>query len=331
MTKLTLTSRQAPGDILMVTAAARDLKLAFGDNVDIHVKTTHTDLWANNPYVKVLDSKTRGPNEVEMMYMKELTDSPHSSLHFVGAMHKILENRLKVSIPMRAFHADIHMSEVEKHTPVISSNLPYWIIVCGGKTDFMTKWWNPEHAQKVVDHFKGKLNFVQVGLLEKGSVLSHVHFELKNTINLINRTTLRDLVRLVYFADGTVCPVTFLMHLTAAVPLREPTDGTAKRLKPCVVVAGGREAPHWEAYPGHKFLHTMGMLDCCARKPCFARRTQILPDSSPWNMEQCARPVQVNPELRIAQCMNMITSNQVIEYIEAAMDKTYRMSLPVLT
>ena len=34
--------------------------------------------------------------------------------------------------------------------------------------------------------------------------------------------------------------------------------------RPCVVVAGGREPAHWEAYPDHQFIHNNGALRCCA-------------------------------------------------------------------
>jgi len=49
------------------------------------------------------------------------------------------------------------------------------------------------------------------------------------------------LVRLVYHAQGAVSAVSLLMHLSAAVEVR---PGGLKN-RPCVVVAGGREPPHY--------------------------------------------------------------------------------------
>jgi len=114
----------------------------------------------------------------------------------------------------------------------------FWILIAGGKYDFTAKWWNPESFQKVVDHFQGQITFVQCG--ESG----HWHPPLNGVVNLIGKTPLRDFVRLMYHADGVLCPVTFAMHLAAAV---ETKTGHPKH-RPCVVVAGGREPAHWEAY-----------------------------------------------------------------------------------
>lgn len=122
----------------------------------------------------------------------------------------------------------------------------FWIMMAGGKYDFTAKWWNPDFYQEVVDHFQGRIQFVQCG--EAG----HWHPPLKGVINLIGKTDTRQFVRLMYHADGVVCPVTFAMHLAAAVEMK---PGRPKN-RACVVIAGGREPSHWEAYPHHQFIHT---------------------------------------------------------------------------
>src|SRR5258706_6787323 len=137
---------------------------------------------------------------------------------------------------------------------MVGEDIPYWIIVAGGKYDYTIKWWHFRRYQKVVDHFLGKIQFVQVG--ETG----HFHPPLHGVIDLRGKTNLRQIMRLVHHAQGVLCPVTFMMHLAAAV------EAPAGRLqeRPCVVVAGGREPPAWEAYPAHRFLHTVGALPCCS-------------------------------------------------------------------
>ena len=52
------------------------------------------------------------------------------------------------------------MSQVQEITRV---PVPFWIIVAGGKYDFTAKWWAHERWQAVVDHFAGRILFVQVG------------------------------------------------------------------------------------------------------------------------------------------------------------------------
>jgi hypothetical protein len=99
------------------------------------------------------------------------------------------------------------------------------------------------------------------------------------------------------------------MHLAAAVPLPEGR----KRLRHCVVIAGGREPAHWEQYPGHHYLHTIGQLDCCAAGGCWKSRTVPLGDGSPLDKpESLCRDVTPHG---LPRCMDMISSDRVSELI----------------
>ncbi len=44
------------------------------------------------------------------------------------------------------------------------------------------------------------------------------------------------------------------------------------------VVARAREPPHWEAYPQHQFISTVGALTCCANGGCWKSRCQKVGD-----------------------------------------------------
>jgi hypothetical protein len=104
------------------------------------------------------------------------------------------------------------------------------------------------------------------------------------------------------------------MHLAAAVPTR------SGRLRPCVVVAGGREPPHWEAYPGHQFLHTIGCLPCCSTGGCWRSRCQTVDDGDRKDHDNlCDRPVQVETDLRVPQCMALVQPSDVIRAMERAL------------
>ena len=61
------------------------------------------------------------------------------------------------------------------------------------------KWWDIVRWQQVVDHFRGKILFVQVG------DTSHNHRPLRGVLDLRGKTDLRQLVRLVHHADGVLC------------------------------------------------------------------------------------------------------------------------------
>ena len=180
------------------------------------------------------------------------------------------------------------------------------MIVAGGKHDFTAKWWNPASYQKVVDHFQGRIQFIQCG--EAG----HWHPPLTGVINLVGKTDTRQFVRLMHHADGVVCPVTFAMHLAAAVETR---PGYPKH-RPCVVIAGGREPTQWEAYPNHQYLSTTGMLSC-SDGGCWKSRCQLVGDGDPKDQHDvCEQPVQLTQDLRIPKCLDMITAEDVIRKIE---------------
>jgi hypothetical protein len=112
-----------------------------------------------------------------------------------------------------------------------------------------------------------------------------------------------------HFADGALAPVSLLMHLAAAVE----TPAGRPRSRPCVVVAGGREPPHFTAYPHHQFLHTVGALRCCDQGGCWKSRTLPLGDGDSKD-----RPEELCVDVagRLPRCMDMITASMVIERIE---------------
>jgi hypothetical protein len=99
------------------------------------------------------------------------------------------------------------------------------------------------------------------------------------------------------------------MHLAAAVETksRMPTK------RPCVVIAGGREPAHWEAYPDHQFIHTNGALSCCANGGCWKDRVVPLRDG---NKRDRPGYLCVDVANGIPRCLDMITPAEVGRRIE---------------
>ena len=126
-------------------------------------------------------------------------------------------------------------------------------------------------------------------------------------IDLRGATSLRQLVRLVHHADGVISAVSLLMHLAAAVetPAAPPN-------RPCVVIAGGREPPHWTAYPHHQYLHTVGALRCCDAGGCWKSRTVALGDGDKDKPDQLCLDVVGD----LPRCMDLIGADEVIRRIE---------------
>ena len=305
--KLILQNNQAPGDILMLTAALRDLHRAHPGKYVTDVRTSSPDLWRHNPWVTPL---REDDPEVERLpcHYPLIHRSNAEPVHFLHGFTAYLGERLGVRIAPTAFKGDIHLTREEKAEEPLVGRLtgearPYWVMVAGGKFDFTIKWWPTERYQAVVDHFRGRVRFVQVGLAE------HHHPALRDVLDLRGRLSLRELVLLMHHAAGVVCPVTLAMHLCAAVE----TPKGRPPLRPAVVVAGGREPPHWEAYPGHRYLHTIGQLRCCQHGGCWRSRTVPLGDGSRKDQpgDLCVDVVQGLPH-----CMAMVTPEDVIREVE---------------
>ena len=315
MRKVILRNFQSPGDLVTLTAAVRDLHKCYPKQFLTDVRTPCPALWEYNPYITKLDEKAKGVEQIECQYPL-IHRSDRTPVHFLSGFIEFLNQRLGLQIKPTEFKGDIHLSPLEKSWPskikeLVGEEVPFWIIVAGGKRDFTIKWWSQERFQAVVDHFAGKILFVQVG--EKG----HAHAGLRGVIDLRGQTNLRQLVRLVYHAQGVLCPVTLAMHLAAAVPVKRTNQAKVPGLRPCVVVAGGREPAAWEQYPGHQFLHTIGALPCCATAACWKSRTIPLGDSDKKDQPDGLCKDVVNG---LPHCMDLITADDVIRAIQLYFD-----------
>ena len=315
--KIILKTTLSPGDLLMLSAAIRDIKATYS-NILIDVRTPVPAIWENCTLLTQLNEKDKDVEVIDVEYPL-INVSNNRPYHFIHGYRFFLEERLGMKIPCGDFRGQVFISELEKSwmskPQEAGINQNFWILMSGGKFDYTAKWWNPDEYQKVVDHFKDKILFVQCG--EK----DHYHPELKNVMNLIGETDGRQFIRLMYHAAGVLCPVTYAMHLAAAVE-------TKRRMpinRACVVIAGGREPTHWEAYPSHRYLSLMGALDCCENGGCWKSRAFPLGDGDEKDLSLCQYPVDLNKkikykheelDIKIPKCLDMITHKDVIRAIE---------------
>jgi ADP-heptose:LPS heptosyltransferase len=303
--KIILRNFQSPGDLVMLTAAVRDLHRAHPRRFQTDVRTSCPALWENNPWLTSLDEKDPEVRVLRADYPL-VHQSNETPVHFIHGFTDFLSRKLGVPIRPTLFKGDVHLSRVERswYSQVqesVGEDLPFWIVVSGGKYDFTAKWWDPRRTQQVVDHYRGRILFVQVG--ESG----HHHPPLRGVLDLRGKTDLRQLVRLVYHSQGVLTGVSALMHLAAAIEVK----GGQPQNRPCVVVAGGREPSQWEAYPHHQYLHTNGALPCCDNGGCWKSRVKPLGDGDEADKSLCVDPVGDLP-----RCMDMITAEDVIRRIE---------------
>jgi len=305
--KLVLKHRRAPGDIIAMTGVVRDLALARPD-VEIGVMTTYSALWENNPHIRLHNTGSGFPKEsrvVQLEYGEGIKAQRNEVVHFMPWFHRDLQKRTGLVAPVTQPYPDLHLSAYEK-TRIFSGR--YWIMISGGKADMPAKVWRIDRFQRVVDMLAERgINVVHIGTDAK----NNWHPELRGVINLVNKTTLRDVLRLLHGADGAICGVTMLMHAAAALQ------------KPCVCLAGGREAWWWEAYirensglvcpekiqVPHRFLHTIGQLDCCEHHGCW--RSKVVGDDPSQN---CVYPIRQGEET-VPKCLDMISPEMVVDAV----------------
>jgi len=319
MKKLILRNFQAVGDIVMLTSAVRDLHQAHPNKFLTDVRTPFSELWEFNPYITPLDENDPEVEVINCEY-PNIHQSNTKPMIYVDGFTLDLEQKLGLRIPVGEYKGDIHLAEQEKLwfsrvREITGDDIPYWVIVAGGKNDFTIKWWDFERFQEIVDHFKGRIMFVQVGAAD------HQHPPLRGVINQLGKTNLRQLIHVVYHSQGVLSPITSLMHLAAAVEVK---SGMPKS-RACVVVAGGREPSQWASYPSHQFIHTNGALRCCDLGGCWKSRTVPIGDEHDNPDALCVDVVKkvhsdVHPhagsEYFLPRCMDMITTQDVIRRIE---------------
>ena len=322
---------RAPGDIVCMTACVRDLALTYPGRYEIHVAGSCSALWEHNPHVAKVWGATPPRNlpTYRLSYLEGLKSSDQSKLHFLTAFHRDLETKLGAPVPVLQPKGDLHLSKWHRENRPIQER--YWYVVAGGKSDITTKIWSITRFQEVVDVLKEHgISLVQDGATHAG----HRHPTLSGVRSLVGQTNLRDVLWLIYHADGVICPVTFAMHVAAAFD------------KPCVVIAGGREPWWWEAYVNsegctfgpncgpvpvpHQFLHTHGQLSCCQNGGCW--KSQVSSINGGGAESVCEKPVDDDHGQIIPACLKLVSPemvvNAVLEYYETgALDPTPGMAL----
>jgi hypothetical protein len=147
--KLILQQFQSPGDIVMLTAAVRDLHKCFPGQFETDVRTSAAALWENNPYLTPIDERDAEVIDCSYPLIHQSNQRPY---HFIHSFIDFLNERLSLNIRPTSFHGDIHISELEKSWysqvhEITGDDFPFWIVVAGGKYDFTIKWWHYRRYQ----------------------------------------------------------------------------------------------------------------------------------------------------------------------------------------
>jgi ADP-heptose:LPS heptosyltransferase len=303
--KLILKTQLPPGDACTLTAVLESLHHQYPKTYITDVRTSCDELFIGNPHVTPLKEE-----EAEMLEMHDTELIMHcnsTNNSFLRGYCFDLGRRLGIPLELITNRPHLYLTQADQvDEPLADFGSPgvtkYWLITSGVEQDCTLKQWPIEFYQAVVDHFRGRIQFVQVGAQE------HDHPSLAGAINLVGKTTVRQLVRLVHRADGGVGPTTLIQHLCAGLE------------KPYIALLGGREPVTLTQYPLQTTFHTLGKLPCCHRKACWKARVVAIHDCSDKDRELCELPV-LNMCRPVGHCMAMISPQEVISALEGFIDQ----------
>ena len=311
---LIIQQRLALGDAIILSALARDIQRQYPGRFTIVMDTHFREIWSNNPYARAFDDNAVKGRRIHLSYIRGIKAAERGQkIHVLAWPHQMFQVQTGLVVPVTEPKGHLVLTPAEL-VPLVSGH--YWLLVAGGKLDVTVKLWRHSYWQELAERMAAAgIQCVQAG----STARNNVHIPLNGVINMVGKTpNARLFMNLVANADGIICPVTAAMHLAACFD------------KPCVVIAGGREAPWWERYSGsetfgehctpvrvpHRFLHTLGKLECCQTKGCWRHRTQPLGNNDQYDRPDriCKLPVLADG-VYAPRCMDLITVNEVMDAV----------------
>lgn len=299
MLRLKLAHHLCPGDSLVLSAAIRSLHLTYPGEYVVDVDCTARELYDGNPDVQ----RFQGHDIWGEVHYDSINRSDQEPHHFAEAMCRGVAKIIGKPVPLQTNRPVLILSDNEKDwsgvlKDIAPEPIPFGVISSGGKRDYTAKIFGNTIAQGVVDHFAGRIQFVQTG------TGNELHTPLRGVINFIDRTSVRDLARVAHHASFAVGGVTLLMHVCAALAV------------PYVAMLGGREPRSWTTYPTQIDLSAHGCLDCCRDRACWKSRVVPLGDHTPNDRSLCVLPVAQAGGETIPRCHQLIGSAGIISAID---------------
>ena len=294
--KLRLVQGQCPGDLAVMTMAIDSLHRQYPSQFVTGVSTNHDELFDHHPLV----AKLQGDDVANVLMHCDRINECHIPFHFGTAFCDTLGDALGLPLRLQVSRPSLYLSAEERASSVLAQKAslfgPYAVINAGYKDDYKTKWAGTNLYQSVVDAHRDRITFVQVG------AKAHHHPKLSGVVDLIGRTTLRELVRLCAGAEFGVGGITAVGHFCAAFE------------KPYVCLVGGREPLSWIGYPTQISLNTHGLLSCCRTRACWKSCV-----SSPEVNKNCVLPVVDDAGCTVPQCLAML-KGAAIDAVDVLLD-----------
>ncbi len=289
----------SPGDVVVLTAAIYSLHKQFpGDYLTGVECTSAQEIFANNPHISRLPHNNHFWFRVNY---NAINTCNQDGRHFIDAFCDDIAAKLNIQLVKQINHPVLFLTEEEKR------NIYKWdkMVICnfGGKTDYTTKIIGNKIGKEIVDWLLSE-GYTPIQIGHDGN--DHRHTAIPGAVNMIGRTTMRELIKLCYHSVLGIGNVTLIQHIFAA--FRRP-----------YICLQSREPTTWIGYSNQKILHQQGILDCCSLsgKPwaCWKDRVVPLNDGDVKDLRLCSLPVLSGNET-IPSCIANIGSEGVIAAIK---------------
>lgn len=253
-----------PGDCWCLTSIVRDFAEQFpGDSLSVDVPCPA--IFEGNPFYTPYIHKpgqeiffrfaTGSGNQFYGNFRK--TDT------MVGAIYDYMRKHTGRNVQQKCTAPEIYLTEDEKRYSLIPPEKPVCVLNAGWKADIPAKYWGMEKYESVVEALRDKVTFVQVGANRRGM---DFHKHIPGAVDMIGKTTLRELAQLVYHADFVLTGISQLHHLSG-IQCYKPRH--------CITVAGAREPENWanchsrEGVTWHWITSRNEFKRCVPKKPGF--------------------------------------------------------------
>lgn len=315
--KLILKNHQSPGDTVCLLFAIKAIKSQYPD-FQIDVRTPSPDIFLNSPYITKLCDCNKEVKVLDVGYPL-IHKSGSNVVHYLHGFLDDICKKLDLKIDyMPRWQDTIFLSNEEQRiSPVwqiIKEEVPYIVIAPGYKKDFTCKSWGFSRWQKLINKYPQYL-FVQVGANSDNHVNPKLYGD--NLLDLTGRTTIRQLIQIIYHSYIVVSLVSFPMILGYTI---KPNSRLGKYARGVITIAGSREPATWEMGFNHQFIHNCGMLNCSGPLgSCWKSRVVPLNDGDVNDKSICTNSVKDGLDV-IPKCMALISVDMVANYISMYME-----------
>lgn len=228
------------GDNIYTSAVIENL--AATGKIKVNVLSHCTDLWEN---CRTLDKSITEKNADYIVDACNELPWHKNTPHIIEGTTKHIADEINIKIPIRFRDPVIYADLPEEKF----FSFPYVVINTGYQNSAPAKKWLKKNWERLVA-FSPDIRFVQIG--QKAN-----HAEaLKGCMDLIDKTSRKELLHLVRDAACVISPPSGVTHIAGAFHV------------PFIALAGGREPESLAHYPCGVTLSTVGSLPCCEKGGC---------------------------------------------------------------